>query len=196
VIEKTLLMRNAVGRLTDDDDDDDEEEEEEEKGDNGGGAGSSRRQRKNCDMIAEQKVLQVQALEQQQKQVLQLLAAEKKLNQRLLCQPFWWRQSVAVSSGIHELQYVQQRIDALYQLLVTRASCLQQQQQQHTAAVVNSTPILFNEDHDQSQFLHLELAPDPSCSTLTTNAARQQIYDLQQQQQVASFFIFSEGRLE
>ncbi|KAH9554109.1 hypothetical protein CY35_08G046800, partial [Sphagnum magellanicum] len=104
VIEKTLLMRNAVGRLTDDDDDD-----------------------------AEQKVLQVQALEQQQKQVLQLLAAEKKLNQRLLCQPFWWRQSVAVSSGIHELQYVQQRIDALYQLLVTRASCLQQQQQQHTA---------------------------------------------------------------
>jgi hypothetical protein len=135
----------------------------------------------------------VQALEQQQKQVLQLLAAEKELNQRLLCQPFWWRQSVAVSSGIHELQYVQQRIDALYQLLVTRASCLQQE----TAAVVNSTPILFNEDHDQSQFLHLELAPDPSCSTLTTNAAaRQQIYDLQQQQQLASFFIFSEGRLE
>jgi len=146
----------------------------------------------------------VQALEQQQKQVLQLLAAEKELNQRLLCQPFWWRQSVAVSSGIHELQYVQQRIDALYQLLVTRASCLQQQQQQ-IAAVVNSTPILLNEDHDQSQFLHLELAPDPSCSTLTTNAAaRQQIYDLQQQQQqlllllllLASFFIFSEGRLE
>ncbi len=135
----------------------------------------------------------MQALEQQQKQVLQLLAAEKELNQRLLCQPFWWRQSVAVSSGIHELQYVQQRIDALYQLLVTRASCLQQE----TAAVVNSTPILFNEDHDQSQFLHLELAPDPSCSTLTTNAAaRQQIYDLQQQQQLASFFIFSEGRLE
>jgi len=114
--------------------------------------------------------------------VLQLLAAEKELNQRLLCQPFWWRQSVAVSSGIHELQYVQQRIDALYQLLVRRASCLQHQQQQ-IAAVVNSTPILFNEDHDQSQFLHLELAPDPSCSTLTTNAAaRQQIYDLQQQQ--------------
>jgi hypothetical protein len=138
----------------------------------------------------------VQALEQQQKQVLQLLAAEKELNQRLLCQPFWWRRSVAVSSGIHELQYVQQRIDALYQLLVTRASCLQQQQQQ-TAAVVNSTPILFHEDHDQSQFLHLELAPDPSRSTLTTNAAaRQQIYDLQQQQQLASFFIFSEGRLE
>ncbi len=187
VIEKTLLMRDAVGRLTDDDDDDDEEEEEEEskkKGDNCGGAGSSRRQRKNCDMIAEQKVQQVQALEQQQQQVLQLLAAEKELNQRLLCQPFWWRQSVAVSSGIHELQYVQQRIDALYRLLVTRASCLQQQQhQQQTAAVVNSTPILFNDDHDQSQFLHLELAPDPSCSTLTTNAAaRQQIYDLQQQQ--------------
>ncbi len=124
----------------------------------------------------------MQALEQQQKQVLQLLAAEKELNQRLLCQPFWWRQSVAVSSGIHELQYVQQRIDALSPLLVTRASCLQQQQQQ-IAAMVNSTPILFNEDHDQSQFLHLELAPDPSCSTLTTNAAaRQQIYDLQQQQ--------------
>jgi hypothetical protein len=96
-------------------------------------------------MIAEQKVQQVQALEQQQKQVFQLLAAEKELNQRLLCQPFWWRQSVAVSSGIHELQYVQQRIDALYQqLLVTRASCLQQQQQQETAAVVNSTSILFN----------------------------------------------------
>jgi hypothetical protein len=106
-------------------------------------------------MIAEQKVQQVQALEQQQKHVLQLLAAEKELNQWLLCQPFWWRQSVAVSSGIHELQYVQQRIDALYQLLVTRASCLQQQQQ--TAVVVNSTPILFNEDHDQSQFLHWNL---------------------------------------
>ncbi|KAH8953868.1 hypothetical protein BDL97_08G049800 [Sphagnum fallax] len=144
VIEKTLLMREC----SDDDNDDDDEEEEEEskkKGDSGGGTGSSRKQRKNRDMIAEQK-------------------------------------SVAVSSGIHELQYVQQRIDALYQLLVRRASCLQHQQQQ-IAAVVNSTPILFNEDHDQSQFLHLELAPDPSCSTLTTNAAaRQQIYDLQQQQ--------------
>lgn len=139
----------------------------------------------------------MQALEQQQKQVLQLLAAEKELNQRLLCQPFWWRQSVAVSSGIHELQYVQQRIDALYRLLVTRVSCLHNNNnKKRLAAVVNSTPILFNEDHDQSQFLHLELAPDPSCSTLTTNAAaRQQIYDLQQQQ-LASFFIFSQGRLE
>jgi len=94
----------------------------------------------NCDM-AQQKLQQVQALEQQQKQVLQLLAAEKELNHRLLLHPFWWQRSI-VGMRVPELQYMLQRIDALYELLVTRACLLQQQ-------VTNSTdPCISSQELD------------------------------------------------
>lgn len=73
--------------------------------------------------VASQMVQQVQALQQQQKQVVQLLASERELQHRLLSYPFWWQKPVT-SYRVQDLHFLLQRLDELYEMLLNRAAAL------------------------------------------------------------------------
>ncbi|XP_024398543.1 agamous-like MADS-box protein AGL61 [Physcomitrium patens] len=88
--------------------------------------------------VASQKVQQVQALQQQQKQVTQLLASERELQRRLLSYPFWWQKPVT-NYRPQELHYLLQRLDGLYEMLLSRAAALQ-----HGTTVNTSVEMMQN----------------------------------------------------
>lgn len=76
--------------------------------------------------VASQKVQQVQVLQQQQKQVSNMLTSERELQHHLLSYPFWWQKPIT-SYRVQDLQFMMERLDALYEMLMNRAAALQQE---------------------------------------------------------------------
>jgi hypothetical protein len=64
---------------------------------------------------------------------VQMLASERELQHRLLSYPFWWQKAIT-SYDVHDLQYMMQRLDGLYEMLLNRVSVLTNQQQQDDGA--------------------------------------------------------------
>lgn len=62
-----------------------------------------------------------------------MLASERELQHRLLSYPFWWQKAIT-SYDVHDLQYMMQRLDGLYEMLLNRVSVLTSQQQQDDGA--------------------------------------------------------------
>lgn len=66
-------------------------------------------------------------------QVVQMLTSERELQHRLLSYPFWWQKAIT-SYDVHDLQYIMQRLDGLYEILLNRVSVLTSQDQQDDGA--------------------------------------------------------------
>ena len=72
------------------------------------------------------KVQQVQALQQQQKHVTQMLSSERELQHHLHAYPFWWQRPIT-SCRMNDLYYTMERLDALYEMLMNRSVALQEE---------------------------------------------------------------------
>lgn len=105
VIDKTLSASSSGGENSDD------------SGDSGSVLN---------DAAASQKVQQVQALQCQQKQISQMLVGERELQHRLLAYPFWWQKPIT-RYRVPDLQFYLERLNALYEMVVTRSMALQQE---------------------------------------------------------------------
>jgi hypothetical protein len=124
---------------------------------------------------ASQKVQQVQVLQQQQKQVTQLLSSERELQHRLLSCPFWWQKPVT-NYRVQDLHYTLQRLDELYELLLNRAAVLQQDGRKNTESG-ESSAVMEAEMAMSQRSAQRELAPPKRDLPLMITGQEAEVHD-------------------